>query len=48
MAVARFEEDAGRIVRIRAYNFSPEVLNEVGKELGLAAGFVPYRFPTPI
>ena len=46
MAVARFEEEAGRISRIRSYNFSPEVIQEVGAELGLAAGFVPYRFPT--
>ncbi|HEV2171834.1 MAG TPA: RNA polymerase sigma factor [Candidatus Binatus sp.] len=45
MAVARFEEDAGRIAKIRSYNFSPEVLQELAAELGLAAGFVPYRFP---
>jgi hypothetical protein len=44
-AVARFEEESGRIARIRAYNFSPEVIQEVGAELGIAAGFVPYRFP---
>jgi RNA polymerase sigma-70 factor (ECF subfamily) len=47
MAVARFEEEAGRIALIRSYNFSPEVIQEAGKELGLEAGFVPYRFPTP-
>jgi len=46
MAVARFEEQDGRIARIRAYNFSPEVIQEVGAELGVASGFVPYRFPT--
>jgi RNA polymerase sigma-70 factor (ECF subfamily) len=45
MAVARFEEESGRIARIRSYNFSPEMLKEVGAELGIAAGFVPYRFP---
>jgi RNA polymerase sigma-70 factor (ECF subfamily) len=45
MAVARFEEESGRIARIRSYNFSPEVIQEVGAELGIAAGFVPYRFP---
>jgi RNA polymerase sigma-70 factor (ECF subfamily) len=48
MAVARFEEDSGHIARIRSYNFSPEVIQEVGAELGIAAGFVPYRFPTTI
>jgi RNA polymerase sigma-70 factor (ECF subfamily) len=46
MAVARFEEQDGRISRIRAYNFSPQVIQEVGADLGVAAGFVPYRFPT--
>ena len=47
MAIARFEETDGQIVRIRAYNFNPEVLHEVGGELGYAVGQVPYRFPTP-
>ncbi|HYM17065.1 MAG TPA: hypothetical protein VEU06_00755, partial [Micropepsaceae bacterium] len=47
MMVGRFEEQDGRIARLRAYNFSPEVLQEVAGELGLKAGFVPYRFPTP-
>jgi RNA polymerase sigma-70 factor (ECF subfamily) len=45
MAVARFEEEAGRISKIRAYNFSPEVIQEVGAALGLPAGVVPYQFP---
>jgi RNA polymerase sigma-70 factor (ECF subfamily) len=45
MAVARFEEESGRVAKIRSYNFSPEVIQEVGAELGIAAGFVPYRFP---
>jgi RNA polymerase sigma-70 factor (ECF subfamily) len=45
MAVARFEEESGRIAKIRSYNFSPELLKELGTELGIAAGFVPYRFP---
>ena len=48
MAVVRFEEEGERISRIRAYNFSPEVIQEVGAELGLTAGFVPYRFPAPV
>ena len=45
MAVIRFEEENDRVARIRAYNFNPEVIAEVGAELGLAAGVVPYRFP---
>ena len=46
MNVIRFEEQDGLIARIRAYDFSPELIQEVGAELGRAAGFVPYRFPT--
>jgi len=45
MAVVRFEEEAGCISRIRAYNFSPELIQEVGAKLNLPAGVVPYRFP---
>ena len=45
MAVVRFEEEDGHISKIRAYNFSPELIQEVGAELGLTAGVVPYRFP---
>jgi RNA polymerase sigma-70 factor (ECF subfamily) len=47
MAIARFEEMDGQIARIRSYNFNPEVLQEVGRELGYTVGQVPYRFPTP-
>jgi RNA polymerase sigma-70 factor (ECF subfamily) len=47
MAIARFEEMDGQIARIRSYNFNPEVLQEVGGELGYTVGQVPYRFPTP-
>jgi RNA polymerase sigma-70 factor (ECF subfamily) len=47
MAIARFEEVDGQIARIRSYNFNPEVLQEVGGELGHTVGQVPYRFPTP-
>jgi RNA polymerase sigma-70 factor (ECF subfamily) len=47
MSVTRLVEEDGRIARIRAYNFSPEVIGEVGTALGLAVGHVPYRFPTP-
>ena len=45
MAVARFEEVDGKIARIRAYNFNPEVLKEIAGKLGLVEGQVPYRFP---
>jgi RNA polymerase sigma-70 factor, ECF subfamily len=47
MAIARFEELDGQIARIRSYNFNPEVLQEIGGELGYNVGQVPYRFPTP-
>jgi hypothetical protein len=48
MAVVRIEEEDGQISRIRAYNFSPEVIQEVAADLGIMAGVVPYRFPTVI
>lgn len=41
MAVTRFEELDGRIARIRAYNFCPETVAEVGAALGLVVGDVP-------
>ena len=47
MAIARFEEIEGQIARIRSYNFNPELLQEVGTQLGYTVGQVPYRFPTP-
>ena len=47
MAIARFEEADQQIVRIRSYNFNPELLQEVGGALGYTVGQVPYRFPTP-
>ena len=46
MAVVGLEEEDEHVSRIRAYNFSPEVSQEVVAELGLTAGVVPYRFPT--
>jgi RNA polymerase sigma factor (sigma-70 family) len=45
IAIARFEEVEGRIAKIRSYNFSPELLQEVGSELGYTVGQVPYRRP---
>jgi RNA polymerase sigma-70 factor (ECF subfamily) len=45
--INRFEEEDGRIARIRSYCFAPEVAAEVAQELGLAVGWIPYRFPMP-
>lgn len=45
MGVARFEEEEGRIARLRSYIFCPETLREVAAELGLRAGPPFYRFP---
>ena len=44
--ITRFEEDDGKIARIRSYCFSPETAAEVAAELGLTVGWIPYRFPT--
>jgi hypothetical protein len=43
--ITRFEEEDGKIARIRSYCFSPETAAEVAEELGLAVGWIPYRFP---
>jgi RNA polymerase sigma-70 factor (ECF subfamily) len=45
MGVARFEEEDGRIARLRSYIFCPETLREVAAELGLRTGPPFYRFP---
>lgn len=45
--VLRFEEQDGSIARIRGYAFCPEVIREVGAELGLKVRTGLYRFPTP-
>jgi RNA polymerase sigma-70 factor (ECF subfamily) len=45
MGVARFEEEDGRIARLRSYIFCPETLEEVAAELGLRTGPALYRFP---
>lgn len=45
--VIRFEEQDGRIARIRGYAFCPETMRAVGAELGLTVRTGLYRFPTP-
>lgn len=45
--VTRFEEEDGKIARIRSYCFAPETAAEVAQELGLKVGWIPYRFPNP-
>jgi RNA polymerase sigma-70 factor (ECF subfamily) len=44
--VARLEEEEGRVARLRAYGFCPEVVREVGEALGLPVRIGPYRYPT--
>jgi RNA polymerase sigma-70 factor (ECF subfamily) len=44
--ITRFEEEEGKIARIRSYCFTPETAAEVAEELGLKVGWIPYRFPT--
>jgi len=48
MGIARFEEEDGRIARLRSYIFCPETLREVAAELGLSTGPALYRFPIPV
>lgn len=48
MGIARFEEEDGRIARLRSYIFCPETLREVAGELGLRTGPAMYRFPIPV
>jgi hypothetical protein len=43
--ITRFEEQDGRIARIRSYCFSPEAAAEVAADLGLTVGWIPYRLP---
>jgi RNA polymerase sigma-70 factor (ECF subfamily) len=45
--ITRFEAQDGKIARIRSYCFSPEMAAEIASALGLAVGWIPYRFPTP-
>ena len=45
--VFRFEEQGGRIARIRAYGFCPETVRAVGEALGVPVLTGLYRAPTP-
>jgi RNA polymerase sigma-70 factor (ECF subfamily) len=45
--VFRFEEEDGRIARIRAYGFCPETIRAVGEALGRRVRTGLYRAPTP-
>lgn len=44
-SVVRFEEQDGRVARIRSYQFCPETVAEVAASLGVDAAKLPYRFP---
>lgn len=46
-SVMRFEEQEGRIARIRSYAFCPETIRAVGDELGVKVRTGIYRAPTP-
>jgi RNA polymerase sigma-70 factor (ECF subfamily) len=45
--VVRLEEQDGHVVRLRSYGFCPEVVREVGAELGVPVLTGLYRAPTP-
>jgi RNA polymerase sigma-70 factor, ECF subfamily len=45
--VLRFEEEDGRISRLRGYAFCPETMRALGEQLGLKVRTGLYRFPTP-
>ncbi len=45
--VFRFEEQDGRIARLRTYSFCPETMREVGEALGCRVRTGLYRAPTP-
>jgi RNA polymerase sigma-70 factor (ECF subfamily) len=45
--IFRFEEQDGRIARLRTYTFCPETMRAVGEALGLRVRTGLYRAPTP-
>jgi len=48
VSVTRFEEQEGKIARIRPYYFCPETIREVARRLGHEPYTGLYRFPAPI
>jgi RNA polymerase sigma-70 factor (ECF subfamily) len=44
-AMTRFEEEDGKVARVRSYCFSPETVAEVAAALGLTVGGIFYQFP---
>lgn len=45
--VMRFDEQEGRIARLRGYAFCPQTIQEIGDALGLPVRTGLYRYPTP-
>jgi RNA polymerase sigma-70 factor (ECF subfamily) len=45
--VMRFDEEDGRITRLRGYAFCPETMREIAAEQGLRVRTGLYRYPTP-
>jgi RNA polymerase sigma-70 factor (ECF subfamily) len=45
--VMRFDEQEGRIARLRGYAFCPQTILEIGTEMGLPVRTGLYRYPTP-
>jgi RNA polymerase sigma-70 factor (ECF subfamily) len=45
--VMRFDEEDGRIARLRGYAFCPETIREIGESQGLLVRTGLYRYPTP-
>lgn len=46
-SIFRFDEQDGRIARIRSYAFCPETIRAVGEALGVRVRTGIYRAPTP-
>jgi len=48
VSVTRFEEEEGKIARVRPYYFCPDTIREVGRRLGHEVYTGLYRFPAPV
>jgi hypothetical protein len=46
-SVFRFDEQDGRIARIRSYGFCPETIRAIGEAFGVRVRTGIYRAPTP-